>query len=56
MRVSRPDVAVQGSRQVRLQRPARSGPKSAITEENKQTQSPPVLQKKPFVGDLKTPK
>ena len=55
VRVSRPDVAlrfrdkyVSKARQNRPRRPR-------ITEENKQTQSPPALQKKPFVGELKTP-
>jgi hypothetical protein len=34
---------------------AEAGPKTAITDENKQTQAQPVRQKKPFAGDLKTP-
>jgi len=35
--------------------PTEAGPKTAITEENKQTQSLPVLQKKTFVVGLKAP-
>lgn len=54
VRVGRPDVAVKSRAKYVYKGPA--DPKAAITEENKQTESPPVLQKKPFVGDLKTPK
>jgi Ca-activated chloride channel homolog len=55
VRVSRPNVAVRARDKYIYKGPADAGSKSAITEESKQTQSPPVLQKKPFVGDLKTP-
>jgi len=55
VRVSRPDVAVRSRDKYIYKGPADAGPKTAITDENKQTPSPPVLQKKPFVGDLKTP-
>jgi len=51
VRVSRPDLAVRARDKYIYKGPADPAPKSAITEENKQTQSPPVLQKKPFVGD-----
>jgi Ca-activated chloride channel family protein len=55
VRVSRPDVAVRSRDKYIYQGPAETGQKTATTEENKQTQAPPVLQKKPFAGDLKTP-
>lgn len=47
VRVSRPDVAVRARDKYIYKGPADPATKSAITEENKQTQSPPVLQKKP---------
>jgi VWFA-related protein len=53
--VSRPGVAVRARDKYVYQGPGRPDPKTAIREENKQTQSAPVLQKKPFVGDLRTP-
>jgi VWFA-related protein len=55
VRVSRPDVAVRSRDRYIYKGAADAGTKTAITEENKQTQAPPVLQKKPFAGDLKTP-
>jgi len=55
VRVSRPEVAVRSRDKYIYKGPADAGPKTAITDENKQTPAPPVLQKKPFVGDLKTP-
>ncbi len=56
VRVSRPDVAVRARDKYVYKGPAETGPKTAITEENKQTQSPPVLQKKPFAGEVKNPR
>jgi VWFA-related protein len=57
VRVSRPDVAVRARDQYTYRhRPADQSPKAATIEENKQTQSPPVLQKKPFAGERKTPR
>ena len=56
VRVNRPDLAVRSRDKYVYKGPANQAPKSAITDENKQTQSPPVLQKKPFVGELKTPR
>ena len=53
--VSRPDVAVRTRDKYIYKGPSGQLPQNANTEENKQTQSPPVLQKKPFVGDLKIP-
>ena len=53
--VRRPGVAVRARDKYVYQGPAKPDPKTAIREENKQTQSAPVPQKKPFVGDLKTP-
>jgi VWFA-related protein len=53
--VSRPGVAVRARDKYVYKGPADAGAKTAVIEENKQTQSPPVLQKKPFSGDLKTP-
>lgn len=55
VRVSRPDVALRFRDKYVYKGPADPASKTAITEENKQTQSPPVLQKKPFVDELKTP-
>lgn len=55
VRVSRPDVALRVRDKYVYKGPADPASKTAITEENKQTQSPPVLQKKPFVDELKTP-
>jgi len=55
VRISRPDVAVRSRDKYIYKGPVEAGSKTAITEENKQTQAPPVLQKKPLVGDLKTP-
>jgi hypothetical protein len=54
VRVSRPDLAVRAREKYIYKGPADPAPKSATTEEHKQTQAP-VLQKKPLVGDLKTP-
>ena len=55
VRVSRPDVAVRARDTYIHKGPSGELPQNAITEENKQTQPPPVLQKKPFVDDRKTP-
>jgi VWFA-related protein len=55
VRVSRPEVAVRSRDKYIYKGPVEAGSKTSITEENKQTQSPPVLQKKPFVGSLKAP-
>jgi VWFA-related protein len=55
VRVIRPDVAVRSRDKYIYKGPADAGPKTANTDETKQTQAPPVLQKKPFVADLKTP-
>jgi Ca-activated chloride channel homolog len=55
VRVSRPDVAVRSRDKYIYKGPAGAGSKTATTEENKPTGFPPVLQKKPFVGELKTP-
>ena len=55
VRISRPDVAVRSRDKYIYKGPVEAGSKTAITEENKQTQAPPVLQKRPLVGDLKTP-
>jgi len=51
VRVSRPDVAVRSRDKYIYKGPADPAPKSSITEENEQTRSPPVLQKKPFVAN-----
>ena len=50
VRVGRPDVAVRSRDKYVYKGPA--DPKTAIKEDNRQTQSPPVLQKKPFAGEL----
>lgn len=55
VRVSRPGVAVRARDKYVYKGAAGQLPKTANTEENKQTQSPPVLQKKPFAGDRKIP-
>jgi Ca-activated chloride channel family protein len=55
VRVRRPDLAVRAREKYIYKGPTGQLPKTATTEENKQTQSPPVLQKKPFIGNLKTP-
>lgn len=54
VRVSKPDVAVRARDKYIYKGPSGQLPKTAITEENQQTQAP-VLQKKPFIGELKTP-
>ena len=48
VRVSRPGVAVRSRDKYIYKGPANAGSKTASTEEDKQTQSPPILQKKPF--------
>jgi Ca-activated chloride channel homolog len=56
VRVTRTDVAVRSRDSYVYKGPAEVDPKAAsASEQDKQTQSPPVLQKKPFVGDLKAP-
>lgn len=56
VRLSRTDVAVSSRDNYIYKGPADMDPKAAsASEQDKQTQSPPVLQKKPFVGDLKAP-
>ena len=47
VRVNRPGVAVRARDKYVYKGPADAAPKSAVTEDNKPTQSPPVLQKKP---------
>jgi Ca-activated chloride channel family protein len=51
VRVNRPEVAVRARDKYVYKGPSGPAPKTAITEENKQTQSAPVLQKKPFVAN-----
>ena len=53
VRVSRPGVAVRSRDKYIYRGPADAGGKTASTEENKQTPSPPILQKKPFVREVK---
>jgi hypothetical protein len=48
--VSRPGLAVRARDKYVYKGPADPVPKTATSDENKQTQSPPVLQKKPFAG------
>jgi VWFA-related protein len=56
VRSSRTDVAVRSRDNYVYNGPADMAPKAASTsEQDKQTPSPPVLQKKPFVGDLRVP-
>lgn len=55
VRVSRPGVAVRARDKYIYKGPADASGKTATSEENKPAPSPPVLQKKPFVGDLKSP-
>jgi len=56
VRLSKTDVAVRSRDNYVYKGPADRAPKAAsASEQDKQTQSPPVLQKKPFVGDLKAP-
>jgi Ca-activated chloride channel family protein len=55
VRVSRPGVAVRARDKYVYKGPADPVPQKAVTEENKPALPQPVLQKKPFVGELKTP-
>jgi VWFA-related protein len=55
VRVSRPGVAVRARDKYVYKGPADPIPGTAATEENKPTQPQPVLQKKPFIGELKVP-
>jgi hypothetical protein len=56
VRLSRTDVAVRSRDNYVYKGPSDTTPKAASpSEQDKQTQSAPVLQKKPFVGDLKAP-
>jgi len=56
VRVSRPGVAVRARDKYVYKGPADPVTGTAVTEENKPMQPQPVLQKKPFVGELKTPR
>jgi len=54
--INRPDVAVRARDNYIYKGPrAVTQTPASASEQDKQTQSPPVLQKKPFVGDLKSP-
>jgi hypothetical protein len=53
VRVNRPGAAVRARDKYVYKGPADPAPKTAVTEENKPTQPPPVLPKKPFVSELK---
>ena len=56
VRLSRTDVAVRSRDNYVYKGPSDMAPKAAsASEQDKQTQAPPVLQKRPFVGDLKAP-
>lgn len=56
VRINRPDVAVRARDNYIYKGPrAVTQTPASASEQDKQTQSPPVLQKKPFVGDLKSP-
>lgn len=56
VRLNRTDVAVRSRDSYVYKGPADVAPKAAnSSEQDKQNQSPPVLQKKPFVGELRDP-
>jgi VWFA-related protein len=55
VRVSRPEAAVRSRDNYVYKGPADVIPKAGRAEPEKQIPSPPVLQKKPFVSDLKVP-
>lgn len=56
VKVSRPEVAVRSRDNYVYQGPGDVDSKSGAAEPTNQTSAPPVLQKKPFAGDLKTPR